>query len=133
MSSKNAIMESLSGCIIPVLPFRPATARGSSGTAVLECVDRVVWLVLRGRFASAVVGAGCGPFLLPLQLLIVSGLLARFAVSTLKAINSVFTPAHLWRLSVRQDAPFPGNIVRRPHVPFSIGGLPQLSADPLHQ
>ena len=77
MSSKNAIMESLSGCIIPVLPFRPATARGSSGTAVLECVDHVVWLVLRGRFASAIVGTGCGPFLLPLQLLIVSGLLAR--------------------------------------------------------
>jgi hypothetical protein len=55
------------------------------------------------------------------------------AVSTLKAINSVFTSAHFWRLSARQDAPFPGNIVRRPHVPFSIRGLPQLSADPLDQ
>src|SRR6516165_11010965 len=40
MSSKNAVMESLSGCIIPVLPFRPATARGSSGTAVLAELRR---------------------------------------------------------------------------------------------
>jgi hypothetical protein len=110
MPSKNAVRESLSGCIIPVLPFRPATAGSPSGIAVLECVDHVVWLVLRGRSASAVVGTGCGPFLLPLQLLI--------AVRTLKADNSVCASSDSRLLAARQDAPFPGNFLLRPHAPI---------------
>src|SRR5205807_5954174 len=43
-------------------------------------------LVLRGRLGSAVLGAGRGPFLLPLQLFVLSGLLGAVALGTLIAI-----------------------------------------------
>ena len=127
MPSKNAVRESLSGCIIPVLPFRPATAGSPSGIAVLECVDHVVWLVLRGRSASAVVGTGCGPFLLPLQLLIVFGLLARSPSGRSKRIIRFAhpqTPGYLQRVKTR---PSPAIFCCGRTPPFSIRGLPQLS------
>src|SRR5439155_16220076 len=43
-------------------------------------------LVLRGRFGSGVVDAGRGPLLLPLQLLVLSGLLGAVALGTLVAV-----------------------------------------------
>src|SRR6266436_531702 len=43
-------------------------------------------LLLRGRFGSAVLGAGRGPFLLPLQLLVLSGLFGAVALVTLVTI-----------------------------------------------
>src|SRR5215472_7100224 len=44
------------------------------------------WLVLRSWFGSAVVGAGRGPFLPPLQLLVIFGLFCAVALGTLEAI-----------------------------------------------
>ena len=43
-------------------------------------------LVLRGWFGSAILGVGCRPFLLSLQLLVASGLFGAVALGALKTI-----------------------------------------------
>src|ERR1700756_934071 len=78
----NAFMESLSGCAVPGLNRwrlirAPIRHRRRSAFARL---------VLRGRFGSTVVEADRRPFLLPLQLLVASGLFGAVARGTLKAI-----------------------------------------------
>src|SRR5262252_9338547 len=70
-------------------------------------------LVLRRRFGSAVLGPGRRPFLLPLQLLVVSGLFRAVALGALKAII---------RFAHQQS---PDDFELRARGPF-VNGSPQL-------
>src|SRR5215469_17468766 len=95
--------------------------------------SRFARLVLRGRFGSAVVGAARGPFLPPLQLLVVFDLFDAVALGTLKAIIRFAhqqTPGDLQRVKTR---PSPAILCGSRTPLFSMRGLPQLSANPLDQ
>ena len=134
---QNSFTGSLSACVIPVLPFGPATVGGSSEQRRRNATPAGVDHVSRGSFSAVGLGA-------PSSARVAALSCRRCSLSSFwpfrrgrarhaQSGNSVCVSTDSWRLAARQDAPFPGNFVRRPHAPFSIRGLPQLSADPLDQ
>src|SRR6516165_11190103 len=87
---QDAFIERPSGWFVP-RPALPLNRGRLIRAAAAECDaggsrSGFARLVLRGRFRSTVVGAGRRPFLLSLQLLVVSGLFGAVAFGTLKAI-----------------------------------------------
>jgi len=133
---QNSFTESLSGCVIPVLPFRPATARGSSEQRRRNATPAGVDHVSRGSFSA--IGLGT----------LSSARVA--ALSCRRCGLSSFWP--FWRGRARHAQsdiglrisrllatcsasrrPLPWQFCAAAAAPFSIRGLPQLSADPLDQ
>src|SRR5262249_20918649 len=89
----------------------------------------LAWLVLRGRFGSALFGAGHRLFLLSLQLPVVSSLLGAVALGALKAIirfTHQQTPGNMQRVKTRPIlATLFGGLAL-----FSTRGSPRLFGDP---
>ena len=119
---QDAFIERPSGWFVP-RPALPLNRGRLIRAAAAECDaggsrSGFARLVLRGRFRGTVVGAGRRPFLLSLQLLVVSGRFGAIAGRTLKADNSVCASSDSRLLAAPQDAPFPGNFLLRPHAPI---------------
>src|SRR5262249_3628462 len=105
---QNSFTESLSGCVIPVLPFRPATARGSSEQRRRNATPAGVDHVSRGSFSAVGLGAPSSARVRPFPAAAAAcrrfGLFGAVALGTLKAIIRFAyqqTPGDLQRVKTR--------------------------------